>query len=287
MPVKTIDQNYFADFSETRQFIVSVPVGPVTGITTFKVEDPIDSYFKVSDLQTFVDNERIEGIEATLDGAVVRLTVEGDDLSKIENKTINIIFNVNLKDGFTYADLPDEYKASGIPNTASLIIDNKPKIDTETKKVQAPVGQVTLTKTASGTALADNQTAAFDLYRVVGAKDFASSEDNDELIGNYETQKNESSQDVITVTELQPGTYYFIETRAPEGFKTDKDPKVFVISIEAGKDPVTTVTHGEGTFSDLTVDNKPLEAPPIEKKLKKSGAFQRGTSGSKWIQCNI
>ena len=153
------------------------------------MEDPIDSYFKVSDLQTFVDNERIEGIEATLDGAVVRLTVEGDDLSKIENKTINIIFNVNLKDGFTYADLPDEYKASGIPNTASLIIDNKPKIDTETKKVQVPVGQVTLTKTASGTALADNQTAAFDLYRVVGAKDFASSEDNDELIGNYETQK--------------------------------------------------------------------------------------------------
>ena len=277
VPVKTVDQNFFETFDATRTFTISVPVGPVDGISSFNIEDAIDSYFKVIDIQTLVDNESVEGIAATMDGSVLKLSVEGEDLAKIADKTVNIVYQVNLKDGFSYADLPEDYKTSGIPNQAGLIVDNQPRVNTAIKKVEVPVGEVTLRKTAQGQALAEKDSATFELYRVIGEKDFISQNEEDTadaLVGTYMTRK-QGGQDVVHVDQLQPGTYYFIETAAPNGYITDGTPQVFVITVNAGETPVTTQTTGEGSFANFTVDNQPIETPPVEKDVKETGAFQK------------
>ena len=156
----------------------------------------------------------------------------------------------------------------GIPNQAGLIVNNNPKIETEIKRIEVPVGDITLIKTADGKPLPKGLSATFDLYRVVGAKDFASSEADDILVGEYKTVKTADDQDVITVKNLAPDTYYFVETKAPQDFNKHELPQVFTITVDAGSRPIQTRTTGQSSFTDFTVDNKSTDIPTPQKEVK-------------------
>ncbi|MGM0123993.1 hypothetical protein IGI37_001367 [Enterococcus sp. AZ194] len=62
----------------------------------------------------------------------------------------------------------------------------------------------------------------------------------------------------ISVKEMTPGTYYFVETKAPEGYKIDKTPIKFVVK---GKEESTTVKmDNEGKTHALKVIKKDVDS---------------------------
>ena len=102
-------------------------------------------------------------------------------------------------------------------------------------------GDVILNKVDSAdptTALAGAQ---FALYRAYAFNN----DHDDEYIGEYTTNK----YGIIEIEDLDPGRYFFVETRAPEGYKLDDTKHHFSITI--------------GRITTVTVDNMKAEVPVV------------------------
>ena len=94
VPVKTVIRPSSENFRCEPRVYNLCASGFRCGMSTFRIEDSIDPYFQVTDIPTLVDTEEVEGIQAELDGSLLTLNIEGDDLAKIANSTVNIIYSV-------------------------------------------------------------------------------------------------------------------------------------------------------------------------------------------------
>ncbi|NLY09410.1 MAG: isopeptide-forming domain-containing fimbrial protein [Tissierellia bacterium] len=256
---KEADKDYFENFTAERTFTIKVPVGSVEGLTNLVISDSVDGLFKIVEGSAKATLDTVEGaalsVQPVASGQTVTLT-KTDNLAEIANKTIILTFKVQLKDGFVYSELPEEYKVSGIPNTAGLVINDNPKVDSETVKVKVPVGEVTLIKTADGQALPAGTSATFELYKGTAP--------NGVSLGGYSTAKNGEGHDIIHVKDLEPGSYYFIENVAPQGYVLNATPRIFTITVDTNG--IAQVIAGDG-FTNFTVDNTKSEIPTPEKKV--------------------
>ncbi|ETY73603.1 SpaA isopeptide-forming pilin-related protein [Lactiplantibacillus fabifermentans] len=91
-------------------------------------------------------------------------------------------------------------------------------------------GAVTLTKLASDTA----KTLAGATYELQTATGLV-----------LKTNLTTDASGQLTVTELTPGDYQFVETRAPHGYAVDATPIKFTIAAMATAKPVTVTQHDE------------------------------------------
>lgn len=173
-----------------------------------------------------------------------------DRLSDLTNRTVVVSFVAQVAGTKTIQSLTEAevYLANrGIGNYATLAYNNDPTTATRTDPVyvKAPVGDITLTKTGDGLPLASGLAAIFDLYKVVGqADDGTNGETDDILLDHCETQYG-----VIQVSLLEPGSYYFVETDAPEGYRLDAQTK-YSFTVTVNLDATISVAP-----SALTVDN--------------------------------
>ena len=145
-----------------------------------------------------------------------------------------------------------------MPNSATLQVNALPPLRTEPVRVKVPLGTVILTKEVEVTAggetspLPPGVHAGFDLYRQKGdAPDAA----NDMRIGYYRTAEDST----LSVTDLLPGKYYFIETVTPAGYLAASGEQRFEITADR-TDPVT-----------LTVLNQKPAVPKIGKAVSADG----------------
>lgn len=177
---------------------------------------------------------------------------------QLAGKTIRLHIEAVIKDD---ADISG-YADRKIPNQAKLVINNDPQNKTKTSNivtVTPPKGSVILTKLADGAELTEEQTADFKLYRRKGAIDHAENkETDDQLIPNGEQEVytvSAASAGKVTVSGLEPGDYYFVEVKAPEGFTVNPTPLEFEIKADqtvaealtlnnvSDGTPVKTVNH--------------------------------------------
>ncbi|MEG1106793.1 MAG: SpaA isopeptide-forming pilin-related protein, partial [Eubacterium sp.] len=98
-------------------------------------------------------------------------------------------------------------------------------------------GSVTLTKTET-----DNTTGIkavkFTLYKQIGENPVAT---DPKIKENLETDSN----GIITVNNLEEGNYYFVETAAPDLYKTNTEPQKFIITD-------TDLTHNHTVAINMT-----------------------------------
>ena len=98
-------------------------------------------------------------------------------------------------------------------------------------------GMITLIKTGADEEMLVG--AEFDLYRVK-----TGDEEKDAKINSESLVTN--GQGKIVVSDLEPGSYYFVETKAPEGYVTPEG--------DAAKTETKTVEAGQATLEPLTVE---------------------------------
>ncbi|WP_029699477.1 SpaA isopeptide-forming pilin-related protein, partial [Clostridium sp. Ade.TY] len=127
-----------------------------------------------------------------------------------------------------------------------IILGETNKVPEITASDDVILGSVNLTKVDSETS-EKLEGAEFTLYKVNDKatdsnvlvrtiKDLITPDSS--KIGSYTTDKN----GVITVGDLRPGNYYFVETKAPEGYNLDNSKHEFKIILgEAEKQASVTV----------------------------------------------
>ena len=115
-------------------------------------------------------------------------------------------------------------------------------------------GKITLTRTDKSAAkkLAG---AEFDLYRVKTGDETADVRINTQTLTT-------DAQGTITVNDLEPGEYYFVETKAPKGYVTPTG--------DAAKTETKTVEAGQATLDPLTVEMTNTEEAKGEITLTKT-----------------
>lgn len=264
-PVKTVDdvQSLTLD-SLTQEFTykVSVSVGDVDGVTNFVICDEVDAFLEVVPGSASVKiNQTDVGGSVEIDGPTVTYTASDDDIVEMAGKTVTLQFDATIKQGTTYEDLSDQYADLKVPNTAKLQINNT-WVDSNTVTVKPVFGKVSLVKTSDGSPLPNGLSAIFSLYRVTGG--------NEELIRDYQTINGK-----IEVSNLSPGSYYFVEKYAPAGHILDETKRVFTIKDDAATEPVAGASG-----ANLTVDNKtPKDGPTIEKSVEGSNHYVLATQG--------
>ncbi|WP_273375097.1 MSCRAMM family protein [Schleiferilactobacillus perolens] len=142
---------------------------------------------------------------------------------------------------FKEVKAPDKYTLNKEEKDFAVVAGKTTQVSvTDKMKVTPPVqptkGQIELTKTDGGkTRLAG---ATFALYH------------NQKNIGSYTTDKNGQ----ITVPNLTPGSYYFLETAAPATY--DKNPDKQLVTVMAGE-----------TAKVQVADQKSTPTPPIQPTL--------------------
>ncbi|MCD8011910.1 MAG: Cna B-type domain-containing protein, partial [Lachnospiraceae bacterium] len=117
-------------------------------------------------------------------------------------------------------------------------------------------GSITLTKYGANSAVLAG--AKFDLYLVVDGSD-------DTKVNTATLTTDADGQ--ITVEDLEPGTYYFVETEAPSGYVTPTG--------DAAKTATVTVQSGQSTAQSLSVSMINTENGTLV--LTGSKTYQNGT----------
>ena len=88
--------------------------------------------------------------------------------------------------------------------------------------------------------------AQFALYRT----NVVSNEHDDELVGIFTTDKH----GIISVEDLRPGKYYWVETRAPEGYMLDDEE--YHVAVSVGKLTAITVENVKTAIPEVfTLDH--------------------------------
>ncbi|ELC8428735.1 Cys-Gln thioester bond-forming surface protein [Clostridium perfringens] len=154
---------------------------------------------------------------------------------------------------FIETKAPEGYELDETPVKFTIVVDQKEAIKIEKVNIATP-GSVILTKkdSQSGHVL---KGAIFNLQNQEGI--------------NIRTDLTTDENGQISLNDLAPGDYQFIETKAPEGYELDKTPVKFTIVVgqkEAIKlEKVNDPNQVELKISKVDKENaKPLEGAEFE-----------------------
>ncbi|QTE68150.1 Cna B-type domain-containing protein [Clostridiales bacterium] len=173
---------------------------------------------------------------------------------------------------FIETKAPDGYVAvpeGGIKSSVETIAAGQSTMPTATVEMtnaEEAKGQITLTKLDKDDNTKKLSGAKFDLYRVK-----TGSETEDKKINTKELVTDKNGE--ITVTDLEPGTYYFVEIAAPENYVTPsgEDAKTDTRIVEAGKatlDPLTVSVENTHKVGDLVVSKTVVSDAAADKDQK-------------------
>ncbi|MCC8106946.1 MAG: SpaH/EbpB family LPXTG-anchored major pilin [Clostridiales bacterium] len=207
-------------------------------------------------------------IPSTGGGGSFTITIPSDIVVKNGEATVTVIFTATLNDG---ANVGEE----GNPNSVHLVYSNNyygdgssSKTTTEEDTVITYTGLITIKKVSSdgNSALTG---AEFDIYKVVesgttGATTLTVAADQ----GETDADNNEISEKTVYVVKvdsittgtdgtasakgLDIGTYYAVETKAPEGYSLDDTP----VKIELTEESTALTLDGNGDASSTVEDFK-------------------------------
>nr|WP_283692129.1 SpaA isopeptide-forming pilin-related protein [Clostridium perfringens] len=175
------------------------------------------------------------------------------DLTTDENGQISLNDLAPGDYQFIETKAPEGYELDETPVKFTIVVDQKEAIKIEKVNIATP-GSVILTKkdSQSGHVL---KGAIFNLQNQEGI--------------NIRTDLTTDENGQISLNDLAPGDYQFIETKAPEGYELDKTPVKFTIVVgqkEAIKlEKVNDPNQVELKISKVDKENaKPLEGAEFE-----------------------
>lgn len=112
-------------------------------------------------------------------------------------------------------------------------------------------GKAQLTTLLNGNSYQGTHEASYELYSYDDGD--ASMENSKKvLVGSYETKNG-----MLDVDKLEEGNYFFIQTKAPEGYQENKELYAFAITKENYK-----------TMASIVVNNTIIPIPPVEPDKK-------------------
>ncbi|QTE68148.1 hypothetical protein JNO48_13315 [Clostridiales bacterium] len=175
---------------------------------------------------------------------------------------------------FIETKAPDGYVAvpeGGIKSSVETIAAGQSTMPTATVEMtnnEEGKGQITLTKKNSAKTKA-LEGAEFDLYRVKTGEETA------DVKINTDGKLTTNADGQIIVGDLEPGDYYFIETKAPDGY---------VAVPEGGiKSSVETIAAGQSTMPTATVEMTNAEEAKGQITLtKKNSAKTKALEGAEF-----
>ena len=225
-----------ASMDQAYQYRVNVRVPKnVSDYKSIEIKDILDKAIKPGTSEVLVDGNKDDDLTSKVvtKGQNVSVSIT-DNFAAYAGKTLTLVIHASLDpnvDMTAYAD-------SKIPNKATLVFNDNP-MDSNEVTVTPPTpekGDVFLTKLANGEPLSGDQTAKFQLFKVVGVNDTTiegqvPEADKDQEIpsGEADGQYTASVGQNVTATELEAGDYYFIETQAPQGLKLNDQAINFTI----------------------------------------------------------
>uniref|UniRef100_UPI0004651C35 SpaA isopeptide-forming pilin-related protein n=1 Tax=Clostridium sp. Ade.TY TaxID=1391647 RepID=UPI0004651C35 len=217
---------------------------------------------KDSDIGTVVNIGNIENNIKT--GSVNLLKVDSETseplggaefkLYSIDNKEIgtyktnkNGVINVSdLRPGKYYFEetkAPEGYNISKSKYEFEIELGKTDKAVEITAKNDIKLGNAILTKVDSETGQ-KLEGAEFDLYKINTTNSLIK-----EKIGSYKTNKSGE----IQVSNLRPGNYYFVETKAPQGYEVNSNKQEFMITLGQSDKPVLITVKDDIQKSKIVV----------------------------------
>ncbi|MGG5463440.1 SpaA isopeptide-forming pilin-related protein [Clostridium sp. B9] len=210
--------------------IKSKPDKPYQSLIRAELEDKInEKSYEISVDGSFVPSQNTGKVVLTkkdsqngniLQGAVFNLqNQQGEDIRT--NLTTDKNGQISLNDlapgdyQFVETKAPEGYELDKTPVKFTIVVGQKEAIRIEKVNIATP-GSVILTKKDSqnGNVL---KGAVFNLQNQQG----------EDIRTNLTTDKNGQ----ISLNDLAPGDYQFVETKAPEGYELDKTPVKFTIVV--------------------------------------------------------
>ncbi|HAK1223607.1 TPA: collagen binding domain-containing protein, partial [Listeria monocytogenes] len=190
--------------------------------------------------------------KATLAGATFELQdKEGNTLqtglTTDENGVLKVTDLVPGSYQFIETSAPTGYKLDNSPVSFEIIASETDQIVKVTKENTLEVGSVELTKLDSATK-ATLAGATFELQNKEG--------------NTLQTGLTTDENGVLNVTDLVPGTYQFVETKAPIGYELDTTPVVFEI-IDGETDQPVKVTKENTLVPPTPVPPTPIPPTPL------------------------
>ena len=268
-PTKTVDYEEsvdVTDYSKPVTFRITVPVGSTGAMTEFKIEDEVNGLLTIDqdsirvythDGTTLAKNSDDGPNKNHIDVTGQKITyTRKADFKALTNKSVTLEFKATIDKDINVDQVKDymgeDGTGSGIPNTATLTLNNNSSTKKETKEVYVRplLGALELTKTVDNEPLSGELFAKFKLYKQTGIAPIPT----DPVIGEYKVDAEEST---ISVSDLIPGKYFFVETEAPEGYKLTTKPVEF------------TIIGGATNTEKITVDNAAADIPTPHKEVSK------------------
>ena len=173
-------------------------------------------------------------------GTIIKIKLT-DDKELIANRKVKVRLTATLNEKANVG-------ASGNPNSVDLTYSNKytgggENYTTPEDTVITYTGELKLVKKDKADEAKLLKGAEFGIYRVAKAGEEAAETDKtvtiDDKTVTLKLVKNTEASDEngnITVTGLDTGTYYAIETKAPEGYSIDEKPIKLVLKVTGTAD---------------------------------------------------